>query len=180
VLGVLAVGVLGVLAYSYATRTPPEPDRAPDAADLAHSPSEADAQAETGAHAQPPDASASLSHEAAKAEITSDTIAAWIGEATGADPKKRAAAIIALAQAPKAAAVPTLREVLDVGEPEPDRQLALHSLHALAIEQGDEDGQIRDTLRFAMYHGDDDGVSQSAQAYLEDIESALDEQATEP
>lgn len=65
-----------------------------------------------------------------------------------------------------------MERILQVGEPQVDRQIALRSLHTLAVQQGDADGRIRDVLRQAIYHGDDEGVSQSAQALLEDIEVA--------
>jgi hypothetical protein len=97
-------------------------------------------------------------------------VARWISAATGSDAAARAEAITALGNAPKAQALPVLRKVLEVGDPEVDRQLALSSLHALALDQGDTDGRIRKALRDAVYHGDDDSVGQGAQTILEDIE----------
>ena len=94
-------------------------------------------------------------------------------DARSDDPTKRSSAIIALASAPKAQALPILKRAVDMSSPEGDRQLALRSLYTLAVEQGDDDGRIRDTLRTAIYHSDDEGVSQSAQAYLEDLDVAL-------
>lgn len=99
----------------------------------------------------------------------------WIADTTSPDARTRAAAIAALAEAPKAKAVPALEQVLDVGEPEIDRQIALRSLHTLALRQGDDDGRIRDVMRGVVYHGDDEGSSASAQAFLEDIEAEFAE-----
>jgi hypothetical protein len=68
-------------------------------------------------------------------------------------------------------AVPVLKQVIETGEPGTDRQIALQSLHTLALAQGDQDERIRTVLRSAIYHGDDEEASQSAQALLEDIEN---------
>lgn len=104
-------------------------------------------------------------------DTSPSTIARWIADTQSTDAKTRAAAIVALAAAPKAQAVPALKRVLEVGEPQVDRQIAVRSLHVLALQQADDDGAIRDVLRDAVYHGDDEGVTQSAQAVLEDIET---------
>jgi hypothetical protein len=57
--------------------------------------------------------------------------------------------------------------------PQVDRQIALRSLHQLALKDGDPDSTVRDAMRRAMYHSDDDEVTQSAQSLLDDIESDL-------
>lgn len=106
-------------------------------------------------------------------QITTDNVARWIADTQSNDAKTRAAAIEALANAPKAQAIPALERVLESGEPQVDRQIALQSLHKLALSDGDSTGQIRAVIRHAIYHGDDEGVTQSAQAFLEDIEAAL-------
>jgi hypothetical protein len=62
--------------------------------------------------------------------------------------------------------------VLNTGEPEVDRPLALRSLRTLALHQGDTDGVIRNVLRQAIYHGDNEAVTQGAQAVLDDVEGA--------
>ncbi len=69
-----------------------------------------------------------------------------------------------------------LKAVLDSGDPEVDRHIALNSLHALALRDGDSNGQVRDVMRRAIYHGDNDDVTQTAQSLLDDVEAALAEQ----
>jgi hypothetical protein len=101
------------------------------------------------------------------------TTAQAIADTTSPDPRSRAVAIEALAIAPRSQAIPALESVLETGEPQVDRQIALQSLHTLALRQGDADGAIRDVLRGAIYHGDDEGAAQSAQAVLEDIEVVI-------
>lgn len=104
-----------------------------------------------------------------------ETIKRWIEDTESIDPRARAAAIAALADAPKAQAIPALKKVLAVGEPNVDRHIALHSLYSLALRDGDTNGQIRDVIRGAVYHGDDDGVTQTAQSLLDDIEAEFSE-----
>lgn len=108
---------------------------------------------------------------------TTGEVAQWILDSWSDDAKTRAAAIAALANAPKAQAVPALERVLESGEPQVDRQIALQSLHTLALSSGDDDGKIRDAIRHAMYHSDDEGVTQSAQAVLEDIDAEFTQRA---
>jgi hypothetical protein len=100
-------------------------------------------------------------------------VARWMREATGENPVERAAAITALARAPKSFAVPVLQKIVGAGA-DGDREQALISLRVLALEQGDADSVIRDTLRLAIYDGDDYMVA-NAQAALEEIEHNLDE-----
>jgi len=110
---------------------------------------------------------------------TPDTIAQWIEDTQSPDAGTRAAAIAALANAPQDLAMPALVRVLEGGEPNVDRHIALRSMHAIALRNGDGTGQIRDAMRHAIYHGDDDEVTQTAQSLLDDIEAefALREQA---
>jgi len=103
---------------------------------------------------------------------TSADVARWIADADGGDAGRRAAAIRALAGAPKADALPVLRRILVNGEPQVDRPLALRSLRDLALEQGDDDGAIRDAVRQAIYHGDDLAPAGEAQEVLEIIEES--------
>lgn len=122
--------------------------------------------AETSSHAEetvPPIAAAA----------TAESIAQWIKDTESADAKTRAAAIAALADAPKAQAMPALERVLETGEPNVGRHIALRSMHALALRDGDSTGQIRDVMRHAIYHGDDEAVTQTAQSLLDDIEAAF-------
>jgi hypothetical protein len=100
-----------------------------------------------------------------------ETIAQWIKDTQSTDAKTRAAAIAALADAPKALAMPALKRVLDTGDPNVDRHIALRSMHSIALRDGDSTGQVRDVMRRAIYHGDDDGVTQTAQSLLDDIEA---------
>lgn len=128
----------------------------------------------TAAHTTPKTQSTEprdLAEAAPTRETNPATIARWIADTQSTDPKLRAAAIAALAEAPKAEAVPALKRVLTVGEPQVDRQIAVRSLHVLALQQDDDDGAIRNVLRDAVYHGDDEGVTDSARAVLEDIEA---------
>lgn len=100
-----------------------------------------------------------------------------IDETRSADPRARATAIAALAEVPRDTAIPALESVIESGEPGTDRQIALQSLHTLALAQGDEDQRIRSVLRGAIYHGDDEDTAQNAQALLEDIESEFAQRA---
>lgn len=101
--------------------------------------------------------------------LTPATVAQLVEETAGDDAGKRASAIDALAAAPEVEAVPVLQKLLGSGG-DIDRQLALSSLHALALRQGDADGSIRESLRQAIYDGGDEAVASGAQAALEDIE----------
>lgn len=160
------LGTLGGLAFVHANRD--EPQTAEVTSPVVQSVAEAIA---TPA-AAPPAPDASEPAEPAP-EITTDNVTRWIADTQSNDAKTRAAAIEALATAPKAKAIPVLERVLESGEPQVDRQIALQALHKLALSDGDSTGQIRDVIRHAMYHSDDEGVTQSAQAILEDIEAAL-------
>jgi len=104
--------------------------------------------------------------------ITAKKIAQWIAETTDEDPAIRASAIDALANAPKSKAMPVLLHVMRSGINE-DRQLALDSLHTLALRQGDENDAIRTALRLVIYDGDEEVIISSAQIALEDIEYDL-------
>jgi HEAT repeat protein len=88
------------------------------------------------------------------------------------DAAKRATAIAALADAPKAQAVPVLRRLLTDAEPQVDRPLALRSLRDLALNQGDADGTIREAVRNAIYHGDDLTKTDDVQEVLDIIEES--------
>lgn len=108
---------------------------------------------------------------------TPETIAQWIKDTQSMDARARAAAIAALADAPKGLAMPALKRVLETGEPNVDRHIALRSMYSLALRDGDSSGQIRDVMRQAIYHGDDDGVTQTAQSLLDDIEAEFSQRA---
>lgn len=95
-----------------------------------------------------------------------------IADTTSADAAKRAAAIAALGEAPRAQAVPALRRILVSGEPEVDRSLALRTLRDVALNQGDADGAVRDAVRHAIYHGDDFTKTDEVQDVLDVIEES--------
>jgi HEAT repeat protein len=104
--------------------------------------------------------------------LPTDVVARLIAQTASSDAQSRADAISALAKAPKAEAIPVLRNVLNNGEPIIDRSLALQALRDLALYQGDDDGVIRSVVREAIYHGDDEAVALSAQGALEIIEES--------
>ncbi|MEO8018251.1 MAG: hypothetical protein ABI769_10585 [Pseudomonadota bacterium] len=104
--------------------------------------------------------------------ITPDAVARWIADSAGSDATKRATAIAALGDAPRVDALPVLRRILTDGEPQVDRALALRSLSKLAQTQGDTDGAIRDAVRHAIYHGDDQTNTADVQKTLDSIEQA--------
>jgi len=70
---------------------------------------------------------------------------------------------------PKDEALPVLKRVLTGGDPEVDRPLALESLQTLALEQGDEDGRVKDVLRQAVAHSDNEATAEAAQRTLDTI-----------
>jgi len=100
------------------------------------------------------------------------TVEQWIVDTTSGDAAKRAAAIAELAEAPRAKALPVLGRILTDGEPQVDRPLALRSLRDLALNQGDDDGAIRDAVRRAIYHGDDFTKVDDVQEVLDIIEES--------
>ena len=107
------------------------------------------------------------------AGITAATIAQWAADSMGPDAEKRAEAIAALANAPRADAIPALLIVLTSGESRIDRPLALRSLRALAQRDGDDDGAIRDVLRQAIYHDGNEEFTRAAQSTLDEVEGLL-------
>jgi HEAT repeat protein len=173
VITLAVIGVAAALAYAYSTRTDPaSSDEQPLSAPVEQP--EPRAQTPTGREASAAPAPAAPDSGQGS---TSESVAQWVSATQSPDPKTRAAAIAALADAPTSQAVPALEQVLEVGEPQVDRQIALRSLHVMALRDGDTDGAIRDVLRHALYHGDDEGVTQSAQAVLEDIEEEFAQRA---
>lgn len=179
VVSLLALSAAGVVGYSLRadrkSPTPAELASEPGGTSPASAPSPLPQHTANGPEsvASPLQADASSPQPGSAQAASAETLAQWIADANSDDSKARAAAIIALAGAPKSQAVPVLDRILQVGESQVDRQIALRSLHTLAVQQGDADGKIRDVLRRAIYHGDDEGASQSAQAVLEDIEVAF-------
>lgn len=188
VTAVSMLAVCGGLAYMHASRDSPEAPGASAPARAAEAATEQDrteatptTAASTAAATSTASASESASDPvgAAPRSTRPDTVEQWIKDTQDSDPKIRAAAIAKLANAPKSQALPVLKEVLDTGEPEVDRHIALRSLHTLALRDGDRDSQVRDVMRRAIYHSDNDGVTQTAQSLLDDVEAALAEQEQE-
>jgi hypothetical protein len=173
-MGLFALGFVAIFAYMQATRpevaqpvaTDPSTPATAAAADLTAPPAEQPAAVEQAPPAPEP---APGPPQAASAE----TVAQWSADLNGTDAAKRAAAIAAMASVPKEQAVPVLQGVLISGERQVDRPLALRTLRTLAERQGDEDGHIRDAVRHAIYHGDDDATTQAAQETLGQIENDL-------
>jgi hypothetical protein len=59
------------------------------------------------------------------------------------------------------------------GEPAVDRPLALQALRDLALNRGDPQSAIRNAIREAIYHGDDQTMTADAQEALDVIEESL-------
>jgi HEAT repeat protein len=112
----------------------------------------------------------------APAAAPSKTTTQLILDTASGDPATRAAAITALAEVPRAEALPVLARILINGEPQVDRVLALQSMRDLALNQGDADGAIRDAIRHVIYHGDDLSRAGDAQEAIEIIEESLQRQ----
>ena len=110
--------------------------------------------------------------ERATQASTGRDVTKLIADTQSADAGTRAAAITALAEAPRAEALPVLGRILTDGEPQIDRPLALRSLRDLALNQGDDDGAVRDAVRQAIYHGDDFTKTDEVQEALDIIEES--------
>lgn len=169
----------GGLVYMHATRDEPEAPAStataqPSRTEVTNALNATDASVDATATSSSSDILEETTETAAPGRP--DTVEQWIEDTQDIDPKIRAAAIANLASAPTAQALPALRDVVDAGEPEVDRHIALRSLHAIALRDGDSNGQVRDIMRRAIYHSDNDGVSQTAQSLLDDVEAALAEQ----
>jgi hypothetical protein len=162
------VGYLGIVGYARAMRAEADDSHKGAVATAAPTP-----RAESPA-ASPSDLSMLPDLESQSSpRPPADAIAKWVTDAVGDDAKARAIAIAALAKAPRAQALPPLKRVLESGDSAVDRPLALSSLRTLAFEQGDADNQIRETLREAVYHVDDEQVARDAQTTLDEVEQAV-------
>jgi hypothetical protein len=141
-----------------------------------------DAASESTIAAQPTSSQASPGAPAATGPASTPgssamvSTAQWIADTANADAATRATAIRALAEAPRGEALPVLGRILESGEPQVDRPLALISLRDLALEQGDADGAVRDAIRQVIYHGDDFTKVDDAQEALDVIEESLQRQ----
>lgn len=170
---VIAVSMLaacGGLAYLHVTRDPAQEAHSARADDTSGKAVVAPAVTATSP-ASSLSAASDEETSASTAVATSETIARWINDTESPVAETRASAIAALANAPESQAIPALKRVLETGEPNVDRHIALRSLHALALRSADPTGQIRAVIRHAIYHGDDDNVTQTAQSLLDDIEA---------
>jgi hypothetical protein len=166
-MGLFAIGAASVLGCSWLTRR--DADRPSTQGPLpSASPSE---RARTGAPSPDPGPG-----EARVASPPAEAPSPQIAAVTDGDSAKRAAAIAALANAPRSQAIPVLESVLSVAD-DVDRPLALRALRSLAQHQGDADDRIRSAVRNLIYHGSNEEVTSSAQATLDDIERDLDEAA---
>lgn len=174
VIALSTLAACGGFAYLHANREP-----AQQASSAAAAPTPGNVVVASAITAASPAPSLpSVSHEATSTPspvVTSETIAQWINDTESPDAATRATAIAALADAPESQALPVLKSVLETGDPEVDRHIALRSLHALALRSTDPSGRIRDVIRHAIYHGDDDNVTQTAQSLLDDIEAVFAE-----
>lgn len=170
-LSALAIGGIATMIYIDAENEPSIQDELATASTLQTTPSlpmyDAYSQTAIGTRRQTIERSAPASTH--QSVISAKKIASWIAATSDEDPTVRAAAIDALGNAPKSKALPVLLNVLRSGINN-DRQLALDSLHTLALEQGDENDAIRTALRLVIYDGDDEAMISGAQIALEDIE----------
>jgi hypothetical protein len=174
------VGAASVLGYARLTRSaaPARPElqtarvTAPASANTRPHSSGAVALSEDSRPGKDDPALPSSPAETSPPRGSPETLALFKTEAQGADPRKRAAAIVALGTAPKSESIPVLQSVLRVAD-EADRPLALHSLRTLAQNQGDADQRIRNTLRESVAHGSDETGTLAVQATLDAIEADL-------
>ncbi|MEJ0037482.1 MAG: HEAT repeat domain-containing protein [Gammaproteobacteria bacterium] len=165
--GLFALGVGSILGYSYATRgDAPGKEITVPAVSLPEPPQPIAAAATTAEVVpSPPPAE----ETPAQPEFPSD--AELRSDALAQDALKAESAIETLARMPKERAVPVLRQIVTSGD-EKVRVLALHALRTLALNQGDADGAVRNVVREAIYHGDNEDVTHKAQAVLADVENA--------
>jgi hypothetical protein len=104
---------------------------------------------------------------------STESIAKLIEDATEGEAGARADAIFALARAPAAQAIPVLHGIIVSGDVV-NGHLALDSLRTMALDQRDSGGAIRNSLRFAVYHGTSDTIIQSAQEILDELEKTAE------
>jgi hypothetical protein len=160
-----ALGVGSILGYTYARRDDtPAPLREVLAPAVAQP--VPPIAATPGNGVAPP---APVPEQTTKAEVPSDT--QLLADALGPDATKGEAAVQTLAQMPKERSLPLLRRILTSGD-EKRRVLALHSLRTVARDQGDDDGEIRAVVREAIYHSDNEDLTNEAQTVLSDIETS--------
>jgi HEAT repeat protein len=164
----LAVGVIGWLVRLQGTDLQPAAGSA-----IAVAAPEEKAAAPTHDSTTAPAALPEQTAAPEPAPLTPSQVEKLLADAQSADNGARARALDGLSNAPEAEAVPVLQKALNGGEPI-ERQLALSSLHTLALRQGDPTGAIRELLRQAIYDGNDEAVSSGAQSALDDIEYSVE------
>jgi len=175
------LGAVSVLAWQWSSRGPASDEQPQTARTLTKwgtvaqaplQPVEQEQDASPVSDANNASSSQPQAAAASPATVSPEKLARLSADATGQDPRARAAAIVALGSAPKAEAAPVLEKVLSVAD-DADRPLALRSLRALAQNQGDSDDRIRSVVRKVLYHESDETFTQAAQATLDDIEHDL-------
>lgn len=161
-----AAGCAAVLGYTHITRTDPvAPPRAvvSQAQDVQQPLRQAVPEVSTPA---------AVVQAAPPAELTlSEKLAKWIHETDDENAETRASAITALGTGPRPIVISTLRKVMEHGQTVPDRQLALQSLRKVALDQGDDDGAIRNAVRQVIYHASEQAMIGSARQVLNELES---------
>jgi hypothetical protein len=167
--GFFAAGCLAVVGYSLVTRVEPAAEQAPrplvTASMASPSPSPS-----SQFSSPPPEALPSPPEPAPAAPPAAmSNVDRLVAEATSENAKARTYAISALAKAPKDAALPVLTKVLNRGDLEEERHLALESLQTLALDQGDEDGRVKDVLRQFISHSGDEQFAEVAQRTMDTI-----------
>ncbi len=168
--GCFAAGCIGVLGYSYATRTPPAaPQPAESRSVLRVDPEPGTLNSSMEVNPIVPPANERTERQPLPA--SADPVFAMGMDVSSQDRATREAAIRALATAPPMQAISVLQEVLNSGDPRVDRPLALASLREMALNQGDADSRIRDAIRYAAQHGDA-AFAREAQVVLDEIENS--------
>lgn len=177
-----AIGAVSVLGYSWATRGDPPGHSRVEArtsapSERAANPPNLSSEAAESLPASEPDQSVQHSPSASAGRppppLAPLSVDEMVVNATQSDGETRAAAIAALGNAPRDEALPALESLINTADDE-GRALAMQALRTLALNQGDEDGRIRDAVRKVIYHGSDETGTASAQAALDGIERDLD------
>jgi len=170
----LLVGCAGIVGYaldartntSLETQSTAEESLRPSIADVGPQPTQTAAVAESIAPTPP------IAAPAAKS-LSANVVEKLIHDATEGDRDTRADAIYGLADAPREQAAPVLHRIL-IGGDVIDGHLALDALRTIALAQGDADGIVHNAVRFAVYHGTNDTITQSAQEILEELDNPRD------
>ncbi|MGC3981026.1 MAG: hypothetical protein QM808_07205 [Steroidobacteraceae bacterium] len=165
-IALFAISFAGALGYLYVTRVPADESKAA----AAPTSNRNDVAQYTPAATLAAASSAASSTQSSIVAFSGDIVVKWANENT--DARTRAADITALTTAPREQALPMLQRVLNAGA-DTDKQLALEALHNMALQQGDDDGSLRNVLRQAIYHGDDVNMVSNVQTVLDHIDSQI-------